>query len=164
MPPHSTHVDCEMQRESSSESLCDEPKRRSSVTFSDDIARETIPTRDQYSAIELASMYMSRFELDSVRRDARQTLEKIRSVKPTPEEDEDFCTLGLQSGVCTPSEFRKKSREAVLREQRSQSIQGSFCDELIAMSYTDFTVQPREAAYQQGIGNARDVLQAFEDR
>jgi hypothetical protein len=102
-------------------------------------------------------MYMTQGEMEAVRREARETLGKLRSGIVIPNDDEEFCSLGLESGLCTKTELRQLSRQAVLREQQLQANQGHFCEELIAMSYMVYADNARESAYEQGMRNARDV-------
>ena len=102
-------------------------------------------------------MYMTKGEMEAVRREAQETLAKLRSGIVIPDDDEEFCSLGLQSVRCTGSELRRLSQQAVLREQQLQADEGNLCDNLIAMCYMVYADNAHESAYERGMGNARDV-------
>lgn len=157
MAPHSSPIDCiKAENDCGPEIIVEQETRKQRVSFSGRISGKLIPSRKQYSKSELTSMFMSKGELDVLKREARETLEKMRSGMQL-KDDEEFCTMGLDSGLCTSSEARRLSRQAVMREQALQSDEGSFCDELLAMSYTCYTDKRREFAHQQALQNALEV-------
>ena len=134
-------------------------KPRHRVSFSSQISGKLIPTRKQYSANEIAAMYMSVAELNKTRKEARETLLIMRSgtVSEGMEDNECFCRHGLEGGFHSGNNRRKKALEAVMGEQRLQEDEGYKCTELLAMSYTEFSDAARDEALQLGLDNAREV-------
>ncbi len=143
------------------------PKSGRKITFASRVLHTEIRHIKDFSEEEIEAIWMAVPDYQMIKAIVKTTTMMMTKGEPIPEDDEDFCTRGLEfrtkAGCRIRSRNKLSARSAVLNEQDLQRDEGFSDPRYIAMACIDESRVCREAAQARAIYDERYVQGYLDD-
>jgi hypothetical protein len=135
------------------------------VTFSKKVSVKEITHRNNMSERICEEYWMSQEDFQTIKAHLKVTIKMMMTNREIDEEDEDYCTRGLEFRTREGRRQRNKNkvaaRRVVLLQQKVQLEEGVYDPEFIALVSAAKTAQSPQVAHQMALRDAEEARGYF---
>jgi hypothetical protein len=143
------------------------PKKAKKVYFAKTVQYKEMRHIKDFSQEEIEAVWMEARDYQMIKAIVKTTVIMMMKGERIPEDDEDFCTRGLEFRTRAGSRIRSRNklraRSAVLNEQDLQSDENFSDPQFIAMACMEESLEGREAAHVRALYDHQCVYEYLED-